>query len=66
MHVTQQKEKHRDGLREAELGEGLLQEELEEGGAPHEHAGGEREPLVVGDGLVLRVPASVHVYYMSQ
>ena len=31
MHVTQQKEKHRDGLREAKLGEGLLKEELEEG-----------------------------------
>ena len=38
------------------LDECFLQEELDEGGSPHEDTGGQREPLVVGDGLVHRVP----------
>ena len=53
--MAQQEEKHRE-LLDLDLGECLLQEQLDEGRPPHEDAGGQREPLVVGDGLVHRVP----------
>ena len=55
MHVTQEEEKHRE-LLNLDLDEGFLQEELDEGRSPHEDTGGQREPLVVGDCLVHRVP----------
>ena len=55
MHVAQEEEE--DGeLLYLDLEECLLEQELEERGPPHEDAGGEGEPLVVGDGLVDGVP----------
>ena len=55
MHVTQEEEKDRE-LLYLDLYECFLQEELDEGRSPHEDTGGEREPLVVRDCLVHRVP----------
>ena len=43
---------------------GLLQHELDEGGPPHKHTGRQGEPLVMGDRLVLRVPATSLVNLM--
>ena len=55
MHVAQEEEE--DGeLLYLDLEECLLEQELYEGGPPHQDAGREREPLVVGDGLVDGVP----------
>ena len=55
VHVAQEEEE--DGeLLYLDLEECLLEQELEERGPPHEDAGGEGEPLVVGDGLVDGVP----------
>ena len=56
--MAQQKEENRDGLRNLDLVEGLLEHELDEGWPPHEHAGSQGQPLVVRDWLVLRVPAT--------
>ena len=53
--MTQEEEKDRE-LLYLDLYECFLQEQLDEGRSPHEDAGGQREPLVVGDGLVHRVP----------
>ena len=55
MHVTQEEEKHGEFLN-LDLDECFLQQELDERRSPHEDTGGQREPLVVGDGLVHRVP----------
>ena len=55
MHVTQEEEKHRE-LLNLDLDECFLQQELDEGRSPHEDTSGQGEPLVVGDGLVNRVP----------
>ena len=65
VHVAQQKEEHWDRLRKLE-NKGLLQHELDEGGPPHEHAGSQGQPLVMGDGLVLRVPATSQVNFMRE
>ena len=54
MHVAQQEEKYRE-LLNLDQNECFLQEELDEGGSPHEDTSGQREPLVVGDCLVHRV-----------
>ena len=59
VHVTQQEEEDGEFLN-LKLEECLLQQELEERGAPHEDTGGEGEPLVVGDGLMDGVPQSEH------
>ena len=56
VHVTQQKQEDREFLY-LDPEECLLQQELYEGGPPHQDAGREREPLVVGDGLVDSVPS---------
>ena len=41
---------------EADLGIASLEEQLNETWAPHDNTGGQRQPLVVGDGLVMGVP----------
>ena len=53
--MTQEEEKHGEFLN-LDLDECFLQQELDERRSPHEDTGGQREPLVVGDGLVHRVP----------
>ena len=55
VHVAQQEEKYRE-LLDLDQDECFLQEELDEGRSPHEDTSGQREPLVVGDCLVHRVP----------
>ena len=58
MHVSQEKEKHRNRLMKTYLAlcECFLQQQLNERGAPHEDTSCQGEPLVVGDGLMLGVP----------
>ena len=58
MHVAQQKKEHRYRLWKLDVIERLLQHELHKGGPPHEHTGGQGQPLVVRDGLMLSVPAT--------
>ena len=56
VHMSKKKEEDWDMFREADLGDGFLQQQLYEAGTPHDHAGGQCQPLVVGDGLVRGVP----------
>ena len=59
VHMSKKKKEDWNMFWKTDLGfawHGFLEEQLNEAGPPHDNTGGQGQPLVVGDGLVLCVP----------